>query len=167
MSGELVQKVFEDHVELMDFLRERGELSFLATMESSLPKVVLLASASDLEAQVGRTILDYFSLTTGAAEFAVSFVKNKAVDRQFHTYFNWKDQSANQFFGLFGPRFREKAKAAVAADDALGRSIRAFCEIGALRNQLVHQSYASFTVEKTAEEIFELYNTALVFVSML
>ena len=38
-------------------------------------------------------------------ELLVSFVNNKAISRQYHTYFSWKDTNANSFFGLFGDIF--------------------------------------------------------------
>lgn len=87
----------------------------------------------------------------------------------FHslTFFDWRNRSANCFFTLFGERFRAKAKAAVGADEKLARSVSDFCELGDLRNQLVHQNYAAFVMTKTAEEVYSLYISALQFVACL
>jgi hypothetical protein len=168
MSEELiVARLHDDHLDLMEYLRTQGEVSFLATMESAVPKVILLAAASDLESRVGQLIRNYVASQTGSNEFVVNFVMNKAVNRQFHTFFNWKDRSAAPFFGLFGERFKEKMKVECRDDESLAKSIRDFCEVGALRNQLVHESYASFTLEKTSQEVFDLYRSALVFVARL
>ena len=46
-------------------------------------------------------------------------------------------------------------------------SIKAFLEVGRERNRLVHQNFASFVLEKTAAEIFELYEHALYFVDLI
>lgn len=167
MSGELVERLMTDHVELMNFLRKGNEISFLATMESSLPKVLLLASASDLEESIQRLIVDYFHVATRSSDFAVNFVRNKAVERQYHSYFDWRNRSANMFFALFGDRFKSKAKRALANDEKLANAVKSFCEIGDLRNQLVHENYAAFTVEKTASEVFDLYRRALYFLDRL
>lgn len=109
MGGyEIIQRTIDDHRDLMAFLGENNQISHLATIEQTLPKVVLLAAASDLEARTQQLLIKFFEERTSSHEFAVSFVKSKAVDRQFHTYFNWKERSANQFFGLFGKRFKQK-----------------------------------------------------------
>ena len=41
--------------------------------------------------------------------------------------------------------------------------MKAFLEIGNLRNQLVHENYADFRLDKTVDEIYGLYRTALYF----
>lgn len=97
----------------------------------------------------------------------VAFVKNKAVSRQYHTWFKWDDSNANQFFGLFGSEFKQMMTDRVKASDELRISIRAFLEVGNERNKLVHQDYASFALEKTLDEIYSLYRQALNFVEGL
>lgn len=167
MSEELIKRLMDDHGALMEYLRVQGEISFLSAVESSLPKVVLLAAASDLEQQVQSAILGYYTRETRSSEFAVSFVHNKAVSRQYHTYFDWPNRSANKFFALFGERFKAKARAQIRADERLADAVKAFCELGDLRNQLVHENYASFIMEKTASEVHSMYRTALYFVGSL
>ena len=53
------------------------------------------------------------------------------------------------------------------ADEKLARSVSDFCEIGDLRNQLVHQNYAAFVMTKTADEVHALYLSALHFMAFL
>jgi hypothetical protein len=43
-------------------------------------------------------------------------------------------------------------------------AIKSFMEIGRERNQLVHSDYASFSINKTPDEIYTLYLSADVFV---
>ena len=47
------------------------------------------------------------------------------------------------------------------------QSIRAFLELGNERNKLVHQNYVVFPMDKTLDEIYQLYNDALPFVDGL
>ena len=46
-------------------------------------------------------------------------------------------------------------------------SIRAFLEIGNARNELAHGNYALYPLEKTIEEIYASYKTALHFVESI
>lgn len=54
----------------------------------------------------------------------------------------------------------------VKDDPQLQSSIRAFLELGNLRNQLVHENFAVFPLEKTSGEIYQLYQVALFFVEI-
>ena len=55
-------------------------------------------------------------------------------------------------------------KKKVEDDEELSDAIRAFLEIGNDRNRLVHQDFGSFFLEKTAEEIYSRYRSAIKFV---
>ncbi|MFD1146090.1 HEPN domain-containing protein [Saccharothrix hoggarensis] len=168
MSGyDVIKKTIDEHSELMTFLGQRNELSLLTTVESTLPKVILLSAASDLESRVQGLIVKFFDQTTTSHEFAVSFVKNKAINRQFHTYFDWKGRSANPFFGLFGQKFKERIAAEYVADPLLKPAVTDFCEIGAKRNELVHSNYATYTLNMTASEVFAMYERALYFIERM
>ena len=52
----------------------------------------------------------------------------------------------------------------VRGNKDLENSIGAFIEIGRDRNRLVHENFASFSLEKTSKEIYGLYRSALKFV---
>jgi hypothetical protein len=94
-------------------------------------------------------------------------IEQKAVARQYHTYFDWEGRNANRFFALFGTNFRDAARALVQKDDALDGSIRAFLELGNTRNRLVHLNYITFDVDKTPEDMMALFRSALGFVAFL
>jgi len=96
-----------------------------------------------------------------------SLVKNKAVSRQYHTWFDWQANNANAFFNMFGEDFRSHMIEIIKLDQNMAKSISAFLEIGRERNRLVHQDYGSFFLEKSAEEIFGLYVSAMVFVDFV
>ena len=55
----------------------------------------------------------------------------------------------------------------VRQSEELQLAVRAFLEVGNERNKLVHQDYASFPLEKTLDEIYDLYHRALAFVEKL
>ena len=52
------------------------------------------------------------------------------------------------------------------ADEALRKSIKDFMEVGRDRNRLIHQDFATFPLEKTTDEIYQQYKSALVFVEL-
>ena len=55
----------------------------------------------------------------------------------------------------------------VREDKYLEDSVKAFLEIGNLRNQMVHGNYADFQLNKTVEEVYKLYQDATNFVDSL
>ena len=97
----------------------------------------------------------------------MEFVKNKAISQQYHTFFDWKSSNANTFFSLFGEAFKTFMAAEIKNNGNLAESIKAFIELGRERNRLVHQDYGTFSLDKTTEEIFQLYRTALPFVQCI
>lgn len=163
----MVEKLSGEYSAIAKYLEENSEISFLNSLESMTPKVLLLAGASHLEQLIQEVILNYYRAITSHNEMAVSFVKNKAVTRQYHTYFQWTASNANNFFALFGEEFKTQMKERVKRDEEFDKHTQAFLELGALRNQLVHENYALFSLNKTSEEIVNLYHDALKFVDTI
>lgn len=163
----IVDAIYRDHGALLTYLRENNQISFLNVTEGVLPKVLLLAAASHLESEVQELIISYFSDVTGGHRPAISFVQRKAVSRQYHTYFQWESGNANSFFALFGDDFKTSMTEKIKKDSIFAQSVKDFVQLGSLRNQLVHQNYASFTLEKTADEIWGLYESACSFIELL
>jgi hypothetical protein len=163
----VIDRIFKEHQELIGFLQEAGEISMVNNVDESFRKSLALAAASYFEVRVRDCIMAYVTEKAGGDEAVVSFLRNKAVERQYHTYFSWKDRKATQFFGLFGPRFKEFMVRRVAEDAAYNRAVEAFLELGELRNNLAHQDFAAFPVDKTVNEIYDLYKDALRFVDSL
>lgn len=167
MSHPLIQKIYNDSKLLSDYLQRNREISFQVEVDDIYKKVLLLAIASYLETQITEILLTYSAKATKNCKPLISFVENKAVRRQYHTFFKWEERSANQFFGLFGREFLNKVKSDIAADSDLENAIDAFLEIGAERNKMVHENFASYSLGKTAEEVYRLYEESQTFVTYL
>ena len=144
-----------------------AEVSLQVVVGDNFRKVLLLSAASYFEHQVCNTVLDFVRERSSGSELVVNFVRNKAIARQYHTWFNWNDSNANQFFGLFGSDFRTAMIAKVKASEDFNKGVVAFLELGNERNKLIHQDYATFPLEKTLDEIYALYRAALAFVEQL
>jgi hypothetical protein len=95
---------------------------------------------------------------------------------QYHTYFAWGEKgnpdkpgkNANTFFALFGDEFKVTAENEINASSTLNTAVKAFLEIGHLRNILVHSNFAAYNLDnKTADEIYKLYMTSLPFIEYI
>jgi hypothetical protein len=160
----IIDLVYNDNQTLIKFLEERGEISLKSSASESFRKSLLLAVASYFESVVQDAIREIVEVNLANARPLYEFVKNKAMARQYHTFFNWDARNANSFFGLFGGDFKDFMIAKVKDDSALEAGIKAFLQLGESRNELVHENFATFVLDKTAEEIYELYKKALRFV---
>ena len=158
-----VDSLHEEFAALLAFLEEAREVSMRNLADDNFRKALLLAAASYFEQRLTESVLNVVERATSNNHVVRWLVKKKAVERQYHTWFNWNARNANQFFGLFGESFSRHIKEMVKRED-LSASIQAFLEIGNDRNRLVHQNFASFTLEKTSKEIYDMYRLAAEFV---
>jgi hypothetical protein len=167
MSDTVVHQLYEDFMALSVALDAAVEPSLSVAANDCFRKALLLAAASHFEMVITTSIVEYVSSKAGPSSLAVEFVRRKALARQYHTLFTWDGRNANTFFALFGEEFKKHAEELVKADDALRDGIQAFLELGDDRNRLVHQGFGSYSLEKTAEEIFFAFERARVFADSL
>jgi hypothetical protein len=160
----LIDKLHEDTSQLLKHLTEKGELSLHSFANENLRKVLLLSAASWFETRISAAVLKFADVHSSGHSGIQSLIKKKAVDRQYHTYFDWKKEKPGPFYGLFGEVCGEGMKQEINADSELKAGLNAFLELGNLRNELVHENFAAFQFEKTAEEVHVLYQKAEHFV---
>ena len=164
-----VEELLRDHRELVEYLESGNSLLLRDRAESAFAKTLLIAAASHFEVRLSRMIMDlYLEMTQGAGELA-EFVRRQAIDRRFTQLFTWSDngkpgRNANSFYRLFGDGFLTHMRQRVQEDRELDESVKAFLEIGYLRNQMVHESYADFQLNKTVAEVYGLYTSGARFV---
>ena len=164
VPGTVVDVLHEDFIALLSVLDEADEVSLRAVADENFRKSLLLAAASYFERRMKETVLSFVEDTTNRNRLVTALVRNKAISRQYHTWFDWDTGNANQFFRLFGSGFVDFMKRRIREDDEFAAAVRAFLEIGRERNRLVHQDFGAFPLEKTTEEIHALYRRALRFV---
>ena len=161
-----VDRLFEESLSVVRVLSP-AEPSLAISASDNFRKSLVLAATSYFEHRVSTCVTDFIHERANGSSLVVAFVRNKAIARQYHTWFKWDESNANQFFGLFGTDFKHMMQDRVKGSDDLQLSIRAFLEMGNERNKLVHQDFASFSLEKTLEEIYSLYQHGLAFVDSL
>lgn len=161
-----IDKLFEEQKGLIIYLQEQGQISYSQDVESFLSKALLLSCASYFEDRIVNAIAGYAKMISNADEALVSLVRIKVIDRKYHTYFTWEGRGVGNvmsFFGMFGTTIKDIAKKELKGGELL-KSVEAFLELGETRNLLVHENYAMYPLEKTADEIYMLYRMALRFV---
>lgn len=162
MNATVVDRLHSEFTDLIGMLKDEPSMQIVAW--DNLRKSLLMAAASYFEQRMTENVLNFVKAITEDNHVLVHFVKNKAISRQYHTWFDWDNKSANRFFGLFGEPFKKYMEKLVSEDAGLKASIEAFLEVGSERNRLIHQDFGSFSLEKTIEEVFDLYSTARPFV---
>jgi hypothetical protein len=163
----LIDQLHANTSQLLQHLTDQSELSLLSFANENLRKVLLLSAASWFETRISEAILKFAEVHSNGHSGIQSLIKKKAVDRQYHTYFEWKKEKPGAFYGLFGEVCGEDMKKEINADSNLKDGLAAFLELGNLRNELVHENFAAFPFEKTAEEVHALYQKAENFVRYL
>ena len=143
-----------------------GEISLKTTFDSLFAKSLLIAVTSFFEGRIQDDI-KAFVMEVAQSPLVSGLIQSKAISRQYYTYFKWETANANAFFALFGSDFREFMQAEVKQNPELGSAVRAFLDLGRDRNNVVHVDFATNAAAKTADEVYDAYQTALQFVDAL
>lgn len=163
-----VDVLYKEYKALSTYLQGKGEISFQLSIETQYKKSLVMAAASYFETEVVSKIEDFYSERSQGDNTIISFVRNKAIKRQYHSYFNWdKNNGYTQFFGLLGQDFQTFIKEEMKRDEKLIPALEAFVSLGNERNLLAHLNFASYDVTKTSDEIYKLFDTASYFVIKL
>ena len=163
-ADNIIRTMMREHLELTDHLTQSGAISLRSRADAAFSKTLLLSVASYFESRIIDDVVGVFDEETNGSEALVAFVLDKTASRGYSSWFAWDRPNANKFFSAFGPRFRAFMDDSIKQDPSLAASIRAFMELGSLRNELVHQNFAQYPLDKTVDEVFELYETAANFV---
>lgn len=149
-----------------DYLLRTGEISLKATFDAVFSKGLLIAAASHFEECIQRDIKT-LAAAFSTSPLLVGLIQSKAIERQYHTYFDWNTLNANRFFGIFGSGFSEFMKEEVKQNTELNDAIRAFMDLGRQRNNLVHADFADAPLEKTPDEVYAAYQLGMRFIEAL
>lgn len=155
-----VELLYRDYQGLVEDLQGRSP-SGLVALNRSYHKVILIAAASSLENQVKAVVESLFRVH-GRDELG-TFVAKKVLARGYHGLFDWDRERARMFFSNFGPDCAKSFDQKLKSDEEFSTQHSSFMRIGSLRNQLVHQDYATYVLDVTPEEILGLYKTAVLF----
>ena len=165
--GSPIQKFIEDYSELYEFLLTNGQVSASIDVNEHYRKILLLSCASYYESKI-TSIIKSFVAAKSSDERICEFINNKAISRQYHTYFDWKQTSnINQFLGMFGQNFKDDIQTDIRSSEELSNQVKAFLVIGAERNKMAHGNFLEYKLDMTFEEIVVLQEKASMFVEYL
>jgi hypothetical protein len=85
----IVDSLYGDFQDLIKNLDQSAELTLRNTAEDTFRKALLLASASYFEDRNTSDLINYFIETSSNNRITTGFLKNKAISRQYHTFFDW------------------------------------------------------------------------------
>jgi hypothetical protein len=66
-----------------------------------------LAAASYFESKLSADVLNFCQEDSGGNKPVPAIISNKAITRQYYTWFDWKGNTATTFFNLFGADFKK------------------------------------------------------------
>jgi hypothetical protein len=77
----------DEHRVLSGYLAQRDQVSLRSTSDDHFRKILLLSAASYFEARVKDCIVEFVGECASNSEPVIEFVKNKAIERQYHSFF--------------------------------------------------------------------------------
>jgi hypothetical protein len=160
----LLQRLVDESDELRGFLSAQAQLSLLRSAEDNSRKALVLSAASLFEHRITEAILTYADRVSSSDGCVTSLIRNKAIKRQFHSFFEWEKKKPGPFFTLLGEELGGTLKENCSRSPGK-EQIDAFLEVGYLCNCLVHQNYAEFHLDKSADDIRQLCESADRFVA--
>jgi hypothetical protein len=162
----LLKRLVDESAELRALLSTQAQISLLTAAEDNSRKALVLSAASLFEHRISESLLSYAEKVSNSDGCVLSLIRNKAVKRQFHTFFEWEKRKLGAFPTLLGDELGRKLKE-ICARSPDKEQMEAFLEIGDLRNCLVHQNYAEFLLDKSADDVRKLCEQADLFVEQV
>ena len=161
----VVDRLYSDFKLIIEQI-DLSEISLRNSAEEIFQKSLCVAIGSYFERRIAAIVLEFVGRSSVYSVLVTEFVRNKAISRQYHTYFQWNSANANKFFSLFGAEFRAYMSEYVSENPEYGDAIKAFMQVGGIRNEVAH-NFEYVSIDATADEIYELYRKALLFVDQI
>jgi len=161
----IIDILIKRHEEVRHFFSQQGEVTLADNSDAEFRKVLILSITSFFEHEITSAISELAENSSSPRIFEL--VKAKAISRQYHTYFDWKDgKNINSFTKLFGESFKQEIEKELKQRE-LTEGMKLFLILGQERNILVHKNFAAASISWTVDEIVEKYEKALEFVIFL
>lgn len=181
-----VDQLKHEYQSIAEYLESTQQISLLSDLNKNFRKVLLLSAGSYFEHRI-TSILSEFVRSKSNDDRIVNFLERQAIKGKYHQLFDWgktdkpdePGKNANAFFKLFGENFKAEVDVQLQPNNAetpaekenreiIISSMKAFIEVGHLRNILVHSNFADYNYDqKTTDEIFELFKKAEPFIEYL
>jgi|SRR6516162_4385218 len=91
IEASAVDRLYIEATNILKSLEESSEPSLQISAADHFRKALLLAAASYFEQRVCRCVLEFIRARSGGSVLVENFVRNKAIARQYHTWFQWNE----------------------------------------------------------------------------
>lgn len=159
----VIDALYKQNREAVIVVTNANEISIASDLDNKLKKHLVMEAASYFETEVRNAIETFAATASGNNAAVIALIKQKALERQYHTFFDWDKRNANKFFSHFGELFSIRCKREVAEQKDLTEAVAAFLELGEMRNKLAHLNFALYPIDKTSDEIYAMYQKAIRF----
>lgn len=156
----LINNLIDEYNQTYNFLILNNEISLASDVSNHFRKILLLSCASYYEMKISKMIQKFIEDFSDDERVTI-FVTNKAINRQYHTYFDWESKNINTFLGLFGENFKKIVLEEIKNNNVLEQQAHAFISLGKERNLMVHNNFLEYKLNKSFEEIVTLNEQAL------
>lgn len=160
-----IQKYYDDQIYIAEKLKDVGEISASISIRDILTRFLVIASASYFEDTL-RTAVTKFAETNSKNSMLWDFCRNTGIDRQYHTWFDWKSSNASKFFSIFGDNNKTKMNSLIKERE-LDDAVKQFILLGAVRNHIAHNNILNVNIQSTPEETFVNVKLAAKFVELV
>lgn len=167
MADTIIDSFYKEFTDLLKFLDDSKEISLRSTVDATFKRTLALEAVSYFEQEITTILKKFVDQKSNSNTLLNNFVENKAIARQYHTFFDWEVKNANRFFSLFGNEFKLSAIQDIKADVELDKAIKDFIDLGSNRNELVHLGFANVALNKTAEEVYHQFQQARKFITFI
>ena len=89
-----VDRLYNESSAVIQALQRTPEVSLQVTAADHFRKALLLAAASYFEHRICNCVIEFVRERSGGSTLVESFVRNKAISRQYHTWFTWDANNA-------------------------------------------------------------------------
>ena len=158
MDSSPIDKYIKDYHELKTKLNL--DISSVNLINDNFRKTLLLSCASFHEATITEMVEKFINAKTSCTGVQ-TFAKINGINRKYYTYFDWNEKKINRFLSMFGDKFKDQISTEIEANNKIKDGMEAFLELGNERNKMVHENYLIYKLNKTFEEIEELYKKSI------
>jgi len=148
---EYVNKIAYDFEDSLQYLNSSLKITEKNNLEILKVKVSILTLGTYIENRTYDLIVQI--LNRSKDDILSEFLINQALNRKFHTMFDFKSLNIKKFLKLFGQPFSDYICSMISDDEEFSRSIECFMLISSKRNILAHDNFYISSIDFTFDEI--------------
>ncbi|MFZ4828239.1 MAG: HEPN domain-containing protein [Phototrophicaceae bacterium] len=167
----LIETLYAENSDLREYLIQQGEISFVASVDKTFNKVLLLAIASYFEKHITDLLIQFFTIQTNNNQVIMKHIIDKTIERKYFQFFDSSNMSKksgiNPLIKIFGDDFKKSFDELIKSDKELESGILQFLELSNKRNELVHENFIDYLLQYSPQEIYVKFTRAVYFVDTL